>query len=330
MTQWRELPAGLRSPRIRLALTIAGILFLLLVAFSVVVYLLVSREVLQDVEPFRDDPLFVEAAHRQLAAYGMQLVFANIVGVVLIGIASYFVAQAALRPLEQAIALQRQFTNDASHDLRTPLAVIRMETSAALHSRTPMPPDIAECLRIIDEQTQRMDRLIEQLLTLAHVDADSALNREPTDLRHLVSGVVRDLRPLADAKEIALSVARSDPALVLGDELKLSQLVANLVDNAIKYSPNSASVSVSVWQQRDAAFIAVSDTGEGIRAGDRENVFRRFHRVDSVRSPNGRGGHGLGLPLCRWIARAHGGDVFVDSREGEGSTFTVRLPALTA
>ncbi|MBV8281990.1 MAG: HAMP domain-containing histidine kinase [Candidatus Eremiobacteraeota bacterium] len=313
-----------------MTLTIAGILVLLFAAFSVVVYVLVSREVLQDIEPFRDDPLFVEAAHRQLGAYALQLLFANLAGLVLIGVASYFIAQAALRPLEQAIALQRQFTNDASHDLRTPLAVIRMETSAALHSHTPMPPDIAECMRIIDEQAQRMDRLIEQLLTLAHVDGDSALSREPTDLRHVVNGVVRDLQPLADAKDIALEIGRADAAVVWGDELKLSQLVANLVDNAIKYSPNTAKVSVSVWQQRDAAFVAVSDTGEGIPAPELDNVFRRFHRIDSVRGTNGRGGHGLGLPLCRWIARAHGGDVFVDSREGEGSTFTVRLPALTA
>jgi signal transduction histidine kinase len=312
----------------RLTLIIAGILVLLFAAFSGVVYVLVSREVLQDIEPFRDDPLFVEAAHRQLGQYAMQLLFANLGGLVLIGIASYFVARAALAPLEQAIALQRQFTNDASHDLRTPLAVVRMETSAALHSRTPMPPDIAECMRIIDEQAQRMERLIEQLLTLAHVDPDSALNREPTDLRRVVSGVVRDLRPLADAKQIELEVGRVEPAVVLGDELKLSQLVANLVDNAIKYSHDAATVSVSVWQQRDAAFVTVSDTGEGIPPAELESVFRRFHRVDSVRTTNGRGGHGLGLPLCRWIARAHGGDVLVDSREGEGSTFTVRLPAL--
>jgi len=314
----------------RLTLIIVGILVLLFAAFSGVVYVLVSREVLQDIEPFRDDPLFVEAAHRQLGQYAMQLLFANLGGLVLIGIASYFIARAALAPLEQAIALQRQFTNDASHDLRTPLAVVRMETSAALHSRTPLPPDIAECMRIIDEQAQRMERLIEQLLTLAHVDADSALNREPTDLRHVVSGVVRDLRPLADAKQIALEVGRVEPAVVLGDELKLSQLVANLVDNAIKYSHDAATVSVSVWQQRDAAFVTVSDTGQGIPPGELEGVFRRFHRVDAVRATNGRGGHGLGLPLCRWIARAHGGDVLVDSREGEGSTFTVRLPALTA
>jgi signal transduction histidine kinase len=329
VNDWRSLPAGLRSPRLRLSLTIAGILVLLFAAFSVVVYVLVSREVFQDIEPFRDDPTFVAAAHHQLRSYALQLLFANLAGLVLIGVASFFIAKAALRPLEQAISLQRQFTNDASHDLRTPLAVIRMETSAALHSRSPMPPDIAECMRIIDEQAQRMDRLIEQLLTLSHVDADSALNREPTDLRRVVGGVVRDLRPLAVAKRINLEVNRVEPAVVLGDELKLSQLVANLVDNAIKYSPDAARVSVSVWQQRDAAYVTVSDTGVGIPAAELDNVFRRFHRVDSVRSSNGRGGHGLGLPLCRWIARAHGGDVLVDSHEGKGSIFTVRLPALT-
>ena len=328
MNDWRSLPAGLRSPRVRLMFLIAAILVLLLAAFSVVIYILVSREVLQDIEPFRDDPTFIAAAHRQLAQYATQLVFANISGFVLILVASFFIAKAALRPLEQAIALQRQFTNDASHDLRTPLAVIRMETSAALHSRSPMPSDLAECIRIIDEQAQRMDRLIEQLLTLAHVDAGSALNREPTDLRRVVNGVVRDLTPLAEAKHVELDHGRTEPAVVLGDELKLSQLVANLVDNAIKYSPDTSRVSVSVWQHRDAAFVTVSDAGDGIPSGELENIFRRFHRIDSVRSTNGRGGHGLGLPLCRWIARAHGGDITVDSREGKGSTFTVRLPAL--
>jgi len=328
VNDWRSLPAGLRSPRVRLMFLIAAILVLLLAAFSVVIYVLVSREVLQDVEPFRDDPTFIAAAHRQLQQYATQLVFANIGGLVLTLVASFFIAKAALRPLEQAIALQRQFTNDASHDLRTPLAVIRMETSAALHSATQLPPALAGCIRIIDEQAQRMDRLIEQLLTLAHVDAGSALNREPTDLRCVVNDVVRDLTPLAQAKNIELDVSRTEPAVVLGDELKLSQLVTNLVDNAIKYSPDTSRVSVSVWQHRDAAFVTVSDAGNGIPAGELENIFRRFQRLDSVRSTNGRSGHGLGLPLCRWIARAHGGDVAVDSREGQGSTFTVRLPAL--
>src|SRR5579863_221515 len=322
------------SPRLRLTLAYAGILVLLLIAFSVVVFALLSMLVWQDVEPFRDDPSIVAAGQRMLVSYAWRLGIANVGGLVLVAGAAFLLAKVTLRPLEQAIALQQQFTNDASHDLRTPLAVIRTETSAALAGDELLSASAAERLVIIDEQATRMERLIDQLLTLSHVDADSALNREPTDLVVVVNGVVRDLQPLAQARSIDLSVNRCESALVMGDELKLSQLVANLVDNAIKYSPECTSVEVGVWQARDAAYVAVADRGAGIPAEERERIFLRFHRLDQARNVNGQGdgpaGHGLGLPLCRWIARAHGGDIAVDSREGKGSTFTVRLPAISS
>ena len=315
------------SPRARLTLAYAGILVLLLIAFSVVVFALLSMLVWQDVEPFRDDPSIVAAGQRMLVSYAWRLGIANVGGLVLVAGAAFLLAKVTLRPLEQAIALQQQFTNDASHDLRTPLAVIRTETSAAFGSGMPLSAEAAQRLSIIDEQARRMERLIDQLLTLSHVDADSALNREPADLVAVVNGVVRDLSPLAEAKCIELQVERSESAVVLGDELKLSQMVGNLVDNAIKYSPDDTSVKLAVWQTRDAAYLTVSDEGQGIPADETERIFLRFHRADRTGS-NGQSGHGLGLPLCRWIARAHGGEVTVESREGLGSTFTVRLPAI--
>jgi signal transduction histidine kinase len=315
------------SPRLRLTLAYAGILVLLLIAFSVVVFALLSMLVWQDIEPFRDDPSIVAAGHRMLISYAWRLAIANVGGLVLVAGAAFLLARVTLRPLEQAISLQQQFTNDASHDLRTPLAVIRTETSAALASGNALSDDAIERLSIIDEQARRMERLIDQLLTLSHVDADSALNREPADLAAVVNGVVRDLKPLAEARHIDVNVDRSESAVVLGDELKLSQMVGNLVDNAIKYSPDRSSVKVAVWQSRDAAFLTVSDRGIGIPAAETERIFLRFHRADRTGS-NGRSGHGLGLPLCRWIARAHGGEVTVESREGAGSVFTVRLPAI--
>ena len=321
--------ADVQRVRLRLTLAYAGILALLQIAFSVVVYLLISLVVWQDVQPISDWPGMPEVARAMMFKDAMFLLVANIVGLALVAGAAFLLAKTALRPLEQAIALQRQFTNDASHDLRTPLAVIRTETSAALHNAG-LSAEASERLRIIDEQAQRMERLIDQLLTLSHVDADSALEREPTDLVVVVNGVVRDLQPLAQARSIDLTVKRSESALVMGDELKLSQLVANLVDNAIKYSPERTSVEVGVWQARDAAFVAVADRGAGIPAEEQERIFLRFHRLDQARNgaSTGPAGHGLGLPLCRWIARAHGGDIAVDSREGKGSIFTVRLPAL--
>jgi signal transduction histidine kinase len=142
----------------------------------------------------------------------------------------------------------------------------------------------------------------------------------------VVNGTVRDLKPLAAARAIRLTVDRCESAVVLGDKLKLSQMVGNLVDNAIKYSPDGTPISIAVWQSRDAAILTVADRGIGIASDDTERIFLRFHRAD--RTGAGRPGHGLGLPLCRWIARAHGGEVTVESREGEGSTFTVRLPAV--
>ncbi len=321
--------ADVQRVRLRLTLAYAGILALLQLAFSVVVYLLISLVVWQDVQPISDWPGMPEVARAMMFKDAMFLLVANIVGLALVAGAAFLLAKTALRPLEQAIALQRQFTNDASHDLRTPLAVIRTETSAALHNAG-LTEEASERLVIIDEQAQRMERLIDQLLTLSHVDADSALEREPTDLVVVVNGVVRDLQPLAQARSIDLSVNRSESALVMGDELKLSQLVANLVDNAIKYSPERTRVEVGVWQARDAAFVAVADRGAGIPAEEQERIFLRFHRLDQARNgaTTGPAGHGLGLPLCRWIARAHGGDIAVDSREGKGSIFTVRLPAL--
>ncbi|HET9341367.1 MAG TPA: HAMP domain-containing sensor histidine kinase [Candidatus Eremiobacteraceae bacterium] len=315
------------SPRLRLTLAYAGILVLLLVAFSFVVFALLSMLVWQDVEPFRDDPSIVAAGQRMLESYAWRLAIANVAGLFLAAGAAFLLAKVTLRPLEQAIALQQQFTNDASHDLRTPLAVIRTETSAALGNGAPLSSEAAQRLEIIDEQAKRMERLIDQLLTLSHVDADSALNREPADLSAVVNGVVRDLKPLAEAKNIDVRVARSESAVVLGDELKLSQMVGNLVDNAIKYSPDRTAVDVAVWQNRDAAFLTVTDQGMGIPPAETERIFLRFHRADRT-GVNGRSGHGLGLPLCRWIARAHGGEVSVESHEGIGSTFTVRLPAI--
>ncbi len=329
MIDRRGVMTNIGAPRVRLTLAYAGLLFLLLAIFSVIVYGLLSTVVLQDVEPFRDDPAMLAAANHMLNNYIVKLAIANAAGLVLVVAIAAFLAKITLRPLEQAIALQRQFTNDASHDLRTPLAVIRTETSVALHDCESLPEEYCERIRIIDDQAQRMQRLIDQLITLSHLDADSALDREPTDLRVVVNGVVRDLEPLAAARQVDLKLARAESAVVMGDELKLSQLVGNLVDNAIKHGKEASTINISVWQHRDTAYVAVRDAGKGIAPADFERIFQRYQSGNGI-PRNGSGAiHGLGLPLCRWIARAHGGEVTVASVPGEGSTFTVRLPAMT-
>lgn len=323
----RGVMNNIGAPRVRLTLAYAGLLVLLLATFSIIVYVLLSIVVVQDIEPFRDDPAMVAAANHMIKNYIIRLLIANGAGLILVVAVAAFLAKITLRPLERAIDLQRQFTNDASHDLRTPLAVIRTETSVALHDGSALPAEYAERIRIIDEQAQRMQRLIDQLITLSHLDADSALDAEPTDLRTVVNGVVRDLQPLAAARNVNIKLARAESAVVMGDELKLSQLVGNLVDNAIKHGREQSTIGISVWQNRDTAYVAVSDEGAGIPPTERERIFHRYQRLGG--EPKNGEVHGLGLPLCRWIARAHGGEVTVDSKQGEGNTFTVRLPALT-
>ncbi|MBC5823718.1 MAG: HAMP domain-containing histidine kinase [Candidatus Eremiobacteraeota bacterium] len=316
------------KPRLRLTVAYAGILMLVLGAFSVIVYVLLSLIVRQDIEPFRDDPGIVAAANSMLHRDALLLLAANAGAVILVVAAAFVLAKVTLRPLERAITLQRQFTNDASHDLRTPLAVIRTETSATLHRGDFSDSvDLRERLRIIDHQAQRMERMIDQLLTLAHLDADSALDREPIDLLTVSNAVVRDVRPLAEARGIDLRATRSESAIILGDELKLSQLVTNLVENALRHGPAHDRVAVSVWTSNGTACLSVRDGGRGIPEHERQNIFVRFHNA-GPQSGDGRANHGLGLPLCRWIARAHGGDVFVESREGGGTTFTLKLPVL--
>ncbi|MDQ2817976.1 MAG: HAMP domain-containing histidine kinase [Candidatus Eremiobacteraeota bacterium] len=315
-------------PRLRLTLAYAGILMLLLAGFSVIVYALLSLIVRQDIEPFRDDPGIVLAAQGMLHRDFLLLLAANAGALILVFAAAWLLAKVTLRPLERAITLQRQFTSDASHDLRTPLAVIRTETSASLHRGDFSDrADMTERLRIIDQQAQRMERMIDQLLTLAHLDADSALSREPVDLLSISNAVVRDVRPLARARGIDLKTARSESAIILGDELKLSQLVTNLVENALNHGPEHNDVAVSVWKSDGSACLSVRDAGPGIPRSEWENIFRRLHRL-GAQGAHTDAGHGLGLPLCRWVARAHGGDVFVESRHGVGTTFTLKLPAL--
>jgi signal transduction histidine kinase len=326
MTPRQGAVSNIGAPRVRLTMLYAGLLLLLQAAFSGIVYALLSLVVYQDVEPFRDDPGILAAAHHMLHVYALRLLAANGLALILVVAVAAQLAKTTLRPLERAIALQRQFTSDASHDLRTPLAVIRTETSAALAGTPREPEQYAESLRIIDEQAQRMERLIDQLLTLSHLDADSALEREPTDLSVVVNGVVRQLTPLAEARTVSLEVERCESAIVLGDELKLSQLVGNLVDNAIKHVPERCAVAVAVWRERDSAFVRVRDNGLGIKAADLQTIFERKQQTNGMpASP-----HGLGLPLCRWIARAHGGDVVAQSAPGHGTIFTVRLPAMSA
>jgi signal transduction histidine kinase len=227
--------------------------------------------------------------------------------------------------LEGSFAEMRRFTADASHELRTPLAAIRTEAEVALNR----PLDTADCRQLLGsilEECERLTRLTEQLLALAREDAGAAPQAGgPVDLATLVKGVVENMRPLAEANAIRLHEESDGPAQVTGDETRLRQVFYNVLDNAIKYTPEGGTVTVRCTRRGREAVVTVADTGVGIPPEHLPRVFDRFYRVDRARSRE-QGGTGLGLSIARCIVAAHGGRIELDSTPGRGTTCTVALP----
>jgi two-component system, OmpR family, sensor kinase len=226
--------------------------------------------------------------------------------------------------LEAAFAQQAQFTADASHDLRTPLAVIISEAQTAL-ARERSAADYRETIEGCLGTAQQMRRLTESLLELARFDAgQEAMKREPLDLSRVVRECVELVRPLAEQRKIELDCDL--PALQCpGDAERLSQVATNLLTNAIQFNREQGKIRVSVDSTDSSALLQVADTGEGIPTEDLPHIFERFYRADKARS-RVEGRNGLGLAICKAIVDAHGGSIEVASRMGVGSTFTVKLP----
>lgn len=230
--------------------------------------------------------------------------------------------------LEQSFSGLRRFTADASHELKTPLMVIRAGVERALTN----PKAPADSIEMLDEtlnQINLMSELVETLLTLARADEGRAiLAVEQQDLRPLVAEAVETAGMLGETADITVRATLPEGAVILPvDGARIRQLLLNLVTNAIKYTPAGGSVSLELVDTGAAVMVTVSDTGIGIAPGDLPHVFDRFWRADLARTRTGdRPGFGLGLAISRWIVEAHGGTIIVQSRPGRGSTFTVTLP----
>jgi heavy metal sensor kinase len=232
---------------------------------------------------------------------------------------------AMLERLESAFRRQRQFTDDASHELRSPLSVIEAEATLALR-RERSADDYRDALATIADEAAGMNRMIDQLLTLARGDAaEDEEVLETVDLGALARETSEAMRPVAEEAGVSIAADEMPGALVAGDPVRLRRVVANLIDNAIRYTPAGGGVTVSVRGEANDAVLTVSDTGIGISEEQLVHIFERFYRADGARQ---RGqGSGLGLSICRQIVDEHGGTIAAESAEGEGTTFTVRIPA---
>jgi heavy metal sensor kinase len=227
--------------------------------------------------------------------------------------------------LEKAFRRQQQFTSDASHELRAPLAIVQAESTLALQKKR-SPQEYRQSLETISQEIRRMSHIVDQLLTLARADTGKeSLSLKKVSLSELISELSLDVKALCEDKGLQFQLGQIEDLTVNGDEIKLRQLLLNLIDNAIKYTPSGGSVAVSADSAGKLAVISVSDTGIGIPVEDLPHIFERFYRVDKARSPT-EGGSGLGLAIAQHIAEAHGGRIEVESEVGKGSTFRAYLP----
>ena len=228
--------------------------------------------------------------------------------------------------LNSAFHQMRRFSADASHELQTPLTILKGEMEVALRSRR-SPEEYQRVLGSGLEEIERINHLVDGLLLLARADTGVLrLDLQPVALDALLQEICDQMKGLAGDHSIDLQTGSMEPVSVRADREQLRRVVLNLVDNAIKYTPAGGSVALSVRSDADQACLIVSDTGIGISADEQQRIFNRFHRTTETRDRDQRG-VGLGLSIARSIAEAHGGKIEVESILGQGSTFTVRLPA---
>lgn len=253
------------------------------------------------------------------------------IALLLVAAGGWLLARRSTAPAERTIAYMRRFMADAAHELRTPLAVLRSRTEIALQQARE-PGAYVAALEGISDDTQRLTRIVEDLLTLARADAgERPIERKRVFLDDIALDAATAMREVARAKGVTLSVDEFEEAVVDGDAALLGQLVMILLDNAVKFTPAGGTVRLTVSSADGRATMSVEDTGIGIPEEQLGRVFERFYRGDPARthrSDDGAlGGAGLGLAIARWIADAHGAQILVTSALRAGTRATVSFPA---
>lgn len=251
--------------------------------------------------------------------------------IIIVMLCSWWLAGKAMQPLYQSYQQIQQFTADAAHELRTPLAAIRATIESSLISGNVS--EAKETLEIVNKQNQRLSQLVADLLMLCRMDQglkfNSQIPEKIVNINDLIDDIYEEFYALAHSQQINLikAIKFKEPLKVRGNEEQLYRLVANLVVNAINYTEPKGQVILELNKKNDQALISIIDTGMGIPETEQNLIFNRFYRVNKARSRS-QGGSGLGLSIAQAIALAHQGKIEVKSERGKGSIFTIILPII--
>lgn len=311
------------------------------VGFSIVIYqLTLSRitsfppsheDIFQDFDedyrPLLDNRVqdyFTQHNNDVLAKLRLSLLVLNAIVLGSAALASYYLAKRTLRPIEQALAEQREFTADASHELRTPLAAMQMEIEVAL--REPKSDEHTKVLQSSLQEIGRLERLSSSLLHLARREGEEkTLHFAPLDFGDVVHDALDRVKVHAENKHQKIE-SFGAAGTITGDQTSLTELLVILLDNATKYSPDNTTIRlVGEWRKHNL-ILKVIDHGRGIPPSDLPHIFRRFYRADRSRTKGDTNGFGLGLAIAKQIVNQHNGKIAVESVLDQGTTFTITLP----
>ncbi|WP_242832320.1 sensor histidine kinase [Desulfosporosinus orientis] len=267
--------------------------------------------------------------NRELMVLKFLLAALFITGVICLGLAFYsslYLADKALIPIKKSWQRQQDFVADASHEMRTPLAVIQTNLELVMGNPKETVAEQEAWLKNIKIEVTHMTRLVEDLLFLARADSDQqSLEKGNFSLDKAINQVIKPLIPIADNKGITLKIDAEPEVDFYGDEKRISQLMLILVDNAIKHTPSNGKVSLKMRELGNIIEILVTDNGEGIEEQHLDKIFERFYRIDKARVKSIEG-TGLGLSIANWIVKSHKGTIKVSSIPGKETVFTVRFP----
>ncbi|MCX6812670.1 MAG: HAMP domain-containing sensor histidine kinase [Candidatus Berkelbacteria bacterium] len=329
-----------KSTYLKLTLFYVAVIMVISVGFSLAIFSISSNEIdrglnrqdtiIQNLPPRNDSHLFddfINLRQQQLDdstnRLTQNLIYFNLLILILSTIASYFFARWTLRPLEEAMEEQSQFTADASHELRTPLAAIKLEIEVGLRDKK---FDFASARKILQsnlEEVGKLESLSSTLLRLAKLDEVEKLDFSDLNLADVVTEAYEKVEVLAKKRSIKF-VTDFQNAEIRGDQTMLTELFVILFDNAIKYSPAKSKIKVSVTSGKNPE-VLIKDSGIGIAPKELLHIFDRFYRADSARSKEKVDGFGLGLSIAKRIVELHGGEISAKSNVGNGSEFKVEL-----